>query len=162
MSEDGLLEQLQNVYLALAVIAFLIAGLRHKNETRMFYIGMSWLMVLFFFRELEIKPVGPISSYFDSHAFRWHEGIVTIIFAGIYIWLRPQFIKPIAQYVFSAKCWPYYLAAFLLIMGEVFEKYLHQLYYNQFFEEMSECLGYIILLALAVRAIIKAPSANIK
>lgn len=155
MSEEGLLEQMQNVYLALAAVAFLIGGLKHKAEKRMFYIAMSWLMVLFFFREMVLEPHGPISSYIHSHQFRWHEAILTVIFAGAYVWMRPAYVKPIVQYVLSPKCWLYYFAAFLLVMGEVFERQT-QWYYNQFFEELSECLGYVILLSLGVRSILTA------
>lgn len=152
MSEEGLLEQVQNVYLALAAVAFLIGGIRHNAEKRMFYIAMSWLMVLFFFREMVLEPNGPVSSYIHSHQFRWHEAILTVILAGAYIWMRSSYVKPIVQYVLSPKCWLYYFAAFLLVMGEVFERQ-NQWYYNQFFEEISECLGYVVLLALAVRSI---------
>ncbi|MFK4823995.1 hypothetical protein ACI0FM_04240 [Paenochrobactrum sp. BZR 588] len=155
MSEEGLLEQVQNVYLALAAVAFLIGGLRHHAEKRMFYIAMSWLMVLFFFREMVVEPHGPISSYIHSHQFRWHEAIVTVIFAAIYVWRCPSYVKPVMQYVLSPKCWPYYFAAFLLVMGEVFERQT-QWYYNQFFEELSECLGYVILLVLGVCSILSA------
>lgn len=67
MSEEGLLERVQNLYLALAAFGFFIGGLKHKAESRMFYIAMSWLMVLFFFREMVLEPEGPISSYIRSH-----------------------------------------------------------------------------------------------
>lgn len=82
MGEEGLLENLQLVYLALAALAFLIGGLRSEGPARMFAIGMCMLMLIFFFRELEVEPNGPVSSYIKSHAFRWHEAVLVIGFAA--------------------------------------------------------------------------------
>lgn len=156
MSEEGLLERVQNIYLALAAIAFLIGGLRHQRQERMFYIGMSLLMALFFFRELVVEPQGMITTYIHSHQFRWHEAIFTIAFAGLYVWFRPSYVKPIIHYVLSPKCWPFYVAAILMVMGEFFERQTKLPFY-QFYEEMSECLGYVILLVLGLRSMIKYP-----
>ncbi len=155
MGEDGLLENLQLVYLGLAALAFLIAGLRDEGPERMFAIGMCVLMLIFFFRELEVEPNGPVTGYIKSHAFRWHEAIVVIAFAAIYIFRHTDYVRPVFAFVLSRKAWPFYLAAALILLGEVFEK-MHGFAYNEFFEEVLESLSYFLLLCLGVRSIIAA------
>ena len=79
-------------------------------------------MLIFFFRELEVEPTGPVSGYIKSHAFRWHEAILVIGFAAVYIFLHSAYVRPVLQFVFSRKAWPFYMAAALILFGEVFEK----------------------------------------
>ncbi|WOC15111.1 hypothetical protein MP213Fo_05620 [Pseudochrobactrum sp. MP213Fo] len=157
MSEDGLIENVQLLYLALAAVAFLIGGLRAEGPARMFAVGMAVLMVIFFFRELEVEPTGPLSSYFKSHAFRWHEAALVIAFAGVYIFRRAYYVRPVLQFVFSRKAWPFYLAAALIVLGEVFEK-MHGFAYNEFAEEVLESLSYLLLLCLGMRSIVAPQS----
>lgn len=157
MGEEGLLENLQLVYLALAALAFLIGGLRSEGPARMFAIGMCMLMLIFFFRELEVEPTGPVSSYIKSHAFRWHEAILVIGFAAVYIFLHSAYVRPVLQFVFSRKAWPFYMAAVLILFGEVFEK-MHDYAYNEFWEEVFESLSYFMLLCLGIRSILAAPA----
>lgn len=156
MAETGFVENLQLVYLGLAAIAFLIGGLRVEGPARMFAIGMSVLMWIFFFREFEIEPTGPVSGYIKSHTFRWHEAIVVVAIAGIYIFRRAQYVRPVIEFVLSRKAWPFYLAAVLILTGEVFEK-MHGFTYNEFFEEVLESLSYFMLLCLGVRSIFAQP-----
>ena len=157
MGEEGLLENLQLVYLALAALAFLIGGLRTEGPARMFAIGMCMLMLIFFFRELEVEPTGPVSSYLKSHAFRWHEAVLVIGFAAIYIFRHSGYVRPVLQFVFSRKAWPFYMAAVLILFGEVFEK-MHDYAYNEFWEEVFESLSYFMLLCLGIRSILAAPA----
>ncbi|MBX8800408.1 hypothetical protein [Pseudochrobactrum asaccharolyticum] len=157
MGEEGLLENLQLIYLGLAALAFLIGGLRSEGPARMFAIGMCLLMLIFFFRELEVEPTGPVSGYIKSHAFRWHEAILVIGFAAVYIFLHSAYVRPVLQFVFSRKAWPFYLAAALILFGEVFEK-MDGFAYNEFFEEVLESLSYFMLLCLGVRSIVAAPA----
>lgn len=156
MAETGFVENLQLVYLGLAAIAFLIGGLRVEGPARMFAIGMSVLMWIFFFREFEIEPTGPVSGYIKSHSFRWHEAIVVVAIAAIYIFRRAQYVRPVIEFVLSRKAWPFYLAAVLILTGEVFEK-MHGFTYNEFFEEVLESLSYFMLLCLGVRSIFAQP-----
>lgn len=153
MGEDGLLENLQLVYLGLAALAFLIGGLRTEGPARMFAIGMCVLMLIFFFRELEVEPTGAITGYFKSHAFRWHEAVLVIGFAAIYVFRHSNYVRPVVAFVFSRKAWPFYLAAALILLGEVFEK-MHQISFNEFVEEVMESLSYFLLLCLGVQSII--------
>lgn len=157
MGEEGLLENLQLIYLGLAALAFLIGGLRSEGPARMFAIGMCLLMLIFFFREFEIEPTGPVSSYIKSRAFRWHEAIVVIGFAAIYIFRRTHYVRPALQFVFSRKAWPFYMAAGLILLGEVFEK-MDSFAYHEFFEEVLESLSYFTLLCLGIRSILAAPA----
>jgi hypothetical protein len=157
MGEEGLLENLQLIYLGLAALAFLIGGLRSEGPARMFAIGMCLLMLIFFFRELEVEPTGPVSGYIKSHAFRWHEAILVIGFAAVYIFLHSAYVRPVLQFVFSRKAWPFYLAAALILFGEVFEN-MDGFAYNVFFEEVLESLSYFMLLCLGVRSIVAAPA----
>lgn len=156
MGEDGLLENLQLIYLGLAALAFLIGGLRVQGPARMFAIGMCVLMLIFFFRELEVEPTGLITGYFNSHGFRWHEAILVIGFAAVYIFRKPNYVRPVVAFVLSRKAWPFYLAAALILLGEVFEK-MHGLSYNEFVEEVMESMSYFLLLCLGVQSILALP-----
>lgn len=156
MGEEGLLENLQLVYLGLAALAFLIGGLRSEGPARMFAIGMCLLMLVFFFREFEIEPTGPISSYIKSRAFRLHEAIFVIGFAAIYIFRHTDYVRPAMKFVFSRHAWPFYMAAVLIFFGEFFEK-MDGYAYNEFVEEVLESLSYFTLLCLGIRSIIAVP-----
>lgn len=153
MGEEGLLENLQLVYLGLAAAVFLIGGLRAQESERMFAIGMSVLMLIFFFRELEVEPTGTITTYLKSSAFRWHEAVVVIVFAAVYIYRRSDYVRPVFGFIFSRKAWPFYFAAALIILGEVFEK-MHGFAYNEFVEEVLESLSYFMLLCLGVQSVL--------
>ena len=157
MGEEGLLENLQLVYLGLAALAFLIGGLRSEGPARMFAIGMCLLMLIFFFREFEVEPTGPVSSYIKSHAFRWHEAVVVVAIAAVYIFRHSDYVRPALKFVFSRQAWPFYMAAALILLGEVFEK-MHGYAYNEFVEEVLESLSYFMLLCLGIRSILAVPA----
>ncbi|WP_439272573.1 hypothetical protein [Pseudochrobactrum sp. HB0163] len=155
MGEEGLLENLQLVYLGLAALAFFVAGLRDEGPERMFAIGMCVLMLIFFFRELEVEPDGLLTGYIKSRAFRWHEAFVVIAVAAFYIFRHKNYVRPVMHFILSGKAWPFYLAAMLLLLGEVFER-MDGFAYNEFLEEVFESLSYFLLLCLGVRSIICA------
>ncbi|MBK3745937.1 hypothetical protein G3A39_43095 [Paraburkholderia aspalathi] len=155
MGEEGLLENLQLVYLGLGAFAFLFGGMRLQGPARMFAIGMCLLMLIFFLRELEIAPTDAVSDYLNTAAFRWHETFVVVGIAAIYIFRRSEYVLPVLRFVFSLKAWPFYLAAALVLLGEVFEK-MHGFAYNEFIEEVLESLSYFLLLCLGVQSILSA------
>lgn len=151
MSEQGLIENIQLLYLGLAALGFFIGALRLRAEPRMFLTGMAVLMLVFFFRELEVEPVGGVSSYLKSRAFRWHEAFVVLLIAGTYIFSKKQYLRAVIGFIFSRAAWPFYLAAGFVLLGEVFEK-MYGFSYHEFAEEMLESLSYLLLLCLAVHA----------
>lgn len=156
-SEAGPVEILQECYLGLAAIGFLIGGLRHRAETRMFLIGMAVLMVVFLLRELDLEPVGVITTYMDSRYFRLHETIVVIIIAGVYIFMRPNYLKSIFKFLASKQASLFYLAAALAVLGEIFEK-MRGFPLNELFEEVFEAASYLLLLCLALRSMFYEPA----
>lgn len=156
-SEAGLIEILQEIYLGLAAIGFFIAGLRHRAETRMFLIGMAVLMAVFLLRELDLEPVGVITTYMDSRYFRLHETVLVILIAAIYIFMRPNYLKPIFKFLASKQASLFYLAAVLAILGEIFEK-MRGFPLNELFEEVFEAASYLLLFCLALRSMFYKPA----
>lgn len=151
LGEEGLLEDLQEIVLLLATILFFTAAVYQQGPDRMFVVGMGILCALFFFREWSFEPIGAISYYINSKEFRWHEAVAVIIIAGIYALLRPHYILPIIKFVLSPKAWLFYVAVLLLVASHLYENYSSSVYY-EYYEEMLELSGYLVVLMLAIRA----------
>lgn len=151
LGEEGIIENLQEIVLCLTAIIFFSAAVNHSGPDRMFIIGMGILSILFFFREWSFEPVGVISHYIDSISFRIHEAVVVVAIAVIYAALRPHYILPIIRFVLSPKAWLFYVAALFLLASHLYENYSSSIYY-EYYEEMLELGGYLIVLMLAVRA----------
>lgn len=151
LGEEGLIENLQEIVLCLAAILFFSAAVNQSGADRMFVVGMGILSILFFFREWSFEPVGVISHYLDTTAFRIHEAVVVIVIAAIYAALRPHYILPIIQFILSPRAWLFYVAALVLGASHLYENYSSSIY-NEYYEEMLELCGYLIVFMLAVRA----------
>lgn len=149
MAEDGLIETQQLLVLAAAALAFFLGGMRSHEAPRMFAVGLCVLILVFFFRELEVEPTGPLSSYLKSRAFRWHEAFIVGLIATIYIRRHSDYVRPVMQFIFSRQAWLFHLSAALVIFGEVFEK-MHGFVYHQLVEEIMESQSYLLLLCLGI------------
>lgn len=151
-SEDGLLEQLQNILLLLATLVFAIRAYRSHTVDRAICVGAALLCILFFFREAEFPPDAPFAAYLSSRAFRWHEALVIFAIVVPYAALRWRLAPYLIRYVASRQAWPFYLAAILLVIGYWFDKFgsrYMDLYASRFWEELAESVAYCLLVLAA-------------
>ena len=161
LDESGPIETVQLVYLTGAFLLFLAAAAILSGAERMFCVAMAMLGFIFFFRELEVDKVGPISTYFESKSHRVHETILIVVIATVYLILRWRLVGDVTRFVFSKSAWPFYVAALLLLIGAVFD-ILHGSVPNQIKEEIFECSSYLALLLIAMSICYQQPAAVIR
>lgn len=148
LDESGAIETFQLAYLAGAAVLFFAAGMMRARASRMFCIGMAVLCTVFFFRELEIDKIGPITGYLNSKIFRVHEAILVVGLALAYLVFRWQFVGEVARFVFSKAAWPFYVAAVFLLIGAYCDTQ-HGTVAMQIKEEIFESASYLSLLVIA-------------
>ncbi|UXN59980.1 hypothetical protein [Phyllobacterium zundukense] len=161
LDESGPIEIVQLVYLAGTFLLFLAAVAISSGAERMFCATMAMLCFIFFFRELELDKVGPISNYLESKAHRVHETILIALIAIVYLVSRWRLVGGILRFVFSKPAWPFYVAALLLLAGAIFD-ILHGSVPNQIKEEIFECSSYLALLLIAASICCQQPVAVIR
>jgi hypothetical protein len=156
LDESGPIETVQLVYLAGAFFLFLAAAALLSGAERMFCVAVAMLCFIFFFRELEMDKVGPISGYLESKAHRVHETILVALVAIVYLVLRWRLAGGVFRFVFSKAAWPFYVAALLLLAGAIFD-IVHGSVPNQIKEEIFECSSYLALLLIAASICFQLP-----
>ena len=161
LDEFGPIETVQLFYLAGAFSLFLAAAAILSGAERMFCVAMAMLSFIFFFRELEVDKVGPISNYLESKTHRVHETILVALIAIIYLVLRWRLVGDILRFVFSKSAWPFYVAGVLLLAGAIFDIF-HGPVPNQIKEEIFECSSYLALLLIALTICYHQPAAILR
>ncbi|TKT74896.1 hypothetical protein [Aquamicrobium sp. LC103] len=144
--EEGPLETSQEVFLLIAAIAFGAAAFHERQAGRMAAFGACVLSVVFFLRELELPVSGPVTAYLNSHAFRWHEGIVVAAIAIPYLAARWRYIPAYVDYLRKLHAWPYVLTAVLLLVGEFLDGRYSLAgieHLPMFLEETAETVAYL-------------------
>jgi hypothetical protein len=151
-SEAGLMEQSQNIVLLAATIIFLLAACRSRAIDRAVGVNAGLLCGLLFFREIEFPPTAPFASYLSSQAFRLHEALVVLAILVPYALVRWRLVPELFRYSLSRRAWPFHAAAALLLIGYGFDKYGVRylgLPVSKFWEELAECISYLILMLTA-------------
>ncbi len=161
LDESGTIETVQLVYLAGGALLFFAAAATLSGAERMFCVAMAMLGLVFFFRELEVDKVGPITTYLESKSHRIHEALVVAAVAIGYMVFRWSLVGSVMRFVFSKSAWPFYVASILLLAGAIFD-ILHGSVSNQIKEEIFECLSYLALLFIAGAICYQQPSAAIR
>lgn len=148
LDESGPIETFQLIYLAGAAVLFFAASMTQSKASRMFTLGMSVLCVVFFFRELEVEKIGPVTNYLNSKKFRIHEAILVFVPALIYLAFFWRYVADIVRFIFSKSAWPFYVAGVFLLMGAYFD-IMHGPVDMHIREEISESASYLALLIIA-------------
>ncbi|WP_182086875.1 hypothetical protein [Aureimonas sp. ME7] len=151
-TENGPLEWTQEVFLLVAAVFSVGSMVSLRKAERLAAFLATVLYVVFLLRELELPPIGPITRYLGSHAFRWHEMVAVVLITVPYLVARRHCLREIAAYGLSFRGWPFAVAAGFVFLGAYFDgspMFDGIAYLGTFLEETAELLGYGVLAVAA-------------
>lgn len=152
-NENGLIENLQALTLILTSILFLLNALKKNRNDRLFMLFFAWLTFSFFLREVDVEDfdLPSIIIFLGGHGVGRNTmlalGFLTIIF--FYIKERKFYNPLIKKFALSFEGVLIIQSAIFLVCSDFFEK-SHSLAYHQFYEELFELYGYLLLLIAAL------------
>ncbi|MBB3936402.1 hypothetical protein [Aureimonas phyllosphaerae] len=150
--ENGPLEWVQEAALLAAAVfsGAAAAGLRGPERIAAYLATLLYLV--FLLRELELPPVGPVTTYLASDAFRWHEALALVVLVLPCLVRGWRHWRTFLAYGLSLRGWPFAVAAGLVGLGAVFDGAPHfagVAWLGTFLEETAELLGYVVLATAA-------------
>lgn len=156
-AENGIIETLQAVLLALACILFLASAVWEKGSGRLVILFCSLLCYGFVLREVDVETfdIPDLFILLGSGAGRNASlalGLILLCLCALFAGFREQFRQGLA---FARSRSGLLLLAGIgfLLLGDVFEKeVLGSFRHHVFYEEMSELLGDMMILLSAVYA----------
>ncbi len=157
--ENGLMENLQVICLAISCLLFFQSGLRLQFTLRYVAFFFSWLSFAFVLRELDIEKLDVPDIVILFGAGKGRAVFLIPLFAVLFYLAKNirHYLKNLLVYISSATGIYIMLAAVLLISGWPLDKAAVDIPYRVFFEEMFELAGYYFL---TIAALIS--SANLK
>lgn len=151
--ENGPLENLQAVLLAISCIVFLAPVVMQKESEKLTLIFCSLLCYSFAVRELDVERfnVPEVVKFIGSGIGRNISLVVGFTILVMYAGFKFSYYKKIGILFLRSRPGILLMAGgLLLVIGDVFEKrhFLH----HAFFEELFELLGYVSILLSAFAA----------
>ena len=148
-AEDGLIENIQASFLAIACLVYLAVAVLDKKSKTLILLFCSLLCYGFVLRELDVEKLNVpsviklIGSGVGRNASVGAAFVAILIYVGVsgfthHIKTAVAFFKTKSGLLLLA-------AAVFLFVGEFFEKQT-ELSFHVFYEEMFELLGYIFIL----------------
>lgn len=145
--EEGPLEVLQLVLLAVAALAFAAAIPRATGAAQLIASGAASLSLMFFFREFETPVDNPVLDFMS------HDSFLYLLFAALGAFMLTQayrnriHIPAFFGWLIRIEFWPFLLGGTLLVAAEVFEQF-----HLQSVEEFLEIDGHFVIAATAIAA----------
>ena len=155
-AEDGFLENVQAILLAISCLVFLAPIALRKEPGKLVYAFCSLLCYSFVVRELDVEHLNvPQAVKFIGSGVGRNASLV-LAFSAILIYALANFSyykKACLEFIWSRPGMLLILGGVLLQIGDMFEKN-YGLQYHVFYEEFSEVAGYFLILlsALAVNS----------
>lgn len=152
-SENGPLENIQAILLAVSALVFLIYAVRDKSSARLILLSCFWLCFSFVLRELDVERLDVHNALKFIGAGIGRNIMLAVGFLALLIRAVTRFSyykKAVLPFLRSKPGILLMLGGLLLIVGDVFEN-SHSIIHNAFFEEIFELFGCcsILLSALA-------------
>ena len=148
-AEDGLIENIQASFLAIACLVYLAVAVLDKQSKTLILLFCSLLCYGFVLRELDVEKLNVPSAIKFMGSGVGRNASVGAAFAAILIYVGfsgfTQHVKTAVAF-FKVKSGALLLvAAVFLFVGEFFEKQT-EMVFHVFYEEMLELLGYLFIL----------------
>ena len=153
--ENNLIENIQAGVLIFNSILFLLAAFK-KRDDRLLMLFFSWLMFSFFLREVDVEKFNlpAIIIFLGGHGIGRNSmlaiGFLTIIF--FYFKKPKEYNQLFKKYAFTFEGLLIAQAAVWLFISDFCEK-SHALAYHQYYEELFELYGYLLLFFAALSAL---------
>lgn len=150
--ENGLLENLQALCLALSCLIFFVAGLRLQLTLRYVVFFFSWLSFVFLLRELDIEKLDVPNIVIMFGAGKGRAIFLIPLFAVMFYIVKNSrhYLVNFKVYLFSAMSAYIVLSALFLIASWPFDKALIDIPHRVFIEETVELAGYYFLTIAAI------------
>lgn len=152
-AENGWLENLQVLYLALAAIGFALSGRVLTDRHRLLFYFLSMISVLFIIREVEFGDFA-IPQWMKFMLAGAGRALFYLVTIALFIKQAGEFREYWDRrhtYFRMAVFW--YLVAsgiFLVLFSLTLDRQLIEVKHHQLFEELSEAIAYFWLLGAAV------------
>ncbi|MGI9405357.1 MAG: hypothetical protein ACR2O4_03210 [Hyphomicrobiaceae bacterium] len=151
--EQGVLEVTQLLLIAIAFVAFLVTALRGKGAGRTAAVALVGLCACFFYRELDLGALGvsgPLATLSKSSVRDLVLAVGVLILLG-YVVLHRSDIPSWWRLATRSDAWPLFCAAILMSIGILLNATLKGDLQAQFWEELVEFNGYVLLVLAAAR-----------
>lgn len=160
-NENGLLENIQVVLLALSIAVFGLQLYLKKNSHCVFALAGSFLCLVFILRELDVEKLDVpqviilLGSGLGRNVLMAGLGISLFVYAVIKF---RSILKFLPQFFFETSSLTILVGLLFLVSGGVFDKGAVDLTYYQFFEEVLEVTGYYLMFTGAVLGLFSSSS----
>lgn len=161
-AENGVIENLQAVVLAISCITFLVLGLREKAPAKLILLFCTLLCYSFLLRELDVERLNVHEAFKVIGSGIGRNITLVIGFTAMAFFAASKFNlykKAGIQFIKSKPGVLLLSAGMFLIIGDVFEK-SRTVIHHVFFEESFELLGYCLILISALAVKFKAVSSS--
>lgn len=147
-SNEGPLEVVQLVVLALVAVSFIALIFRLRHASRLIASGAAALCILMFFREFETPLRHPTLDFMASDSMLYYLSVVLSAFILIQVFLNWSHMPAFLGWLTRVEWWPFLFAGILFIAGNRFEMAnLPEI------EEVLELNGYVALAITATAAL---------
>ena len=151
--ENGLLENLQAILLAISCIIFMTYSVFLEKRSSLILLSFSLLCLTFFLREVSLEDfdIPEVLIYLGSGSYK-HIVLRSLwVLIALFIVLDFRNMKKLAGYYILSKAGILVLiCACLLYASDIFERWFKEANNSQFFEELLEFNGYYFLFWSAV------------
>ncbi len=161
-SENGPLENIQAIVLAISTLVFLVSAVQDKSSARLILLSCSWLCFSFVLRELDVERLDVHNALKFIGAGIGRNAMLAVGFLVLLVRAVTRFSyykKAVLLFLRSKPGILLMLGGLLLIVGDVFEN-SHSIIHNAFFEEIFELCGFcsILLSAFASHPALTRPA----
>ncbi len=146
-SENGPVENLQLLFLAVAAVVFGGLAFRLTHAARLVALGAGALCLQFFFREFRTPIPNPILEFLSSSQFLALLAAALGALILIQIYLNWAHIPALITWLVRFEWWPFLLGGILLVVSDLFEKT-----HLELVEEMIELNASVVFAIIAARA----------
>jgi len=151
--ENGVLENIQVILLALTILVFAIQLYKRKDSHPVFSLAGAFLCIVFILRELDVEEldVPQIFILLGSGTGRNILMAALGILLAVYALKNQHSIRQfLPAFFFETSSLTILMGMLFLVFGGLFDKNIIETEYYQFFEEIFEVTGYFLIFAGAV------------
>ena len=147
-SNEGPLEAVQLVVLAVVALSFIALIYRVRHAARLVASGAAALSILLFFREFETPFRDPTLDFMSSDPMLYYLSVVLSVFVVTQVSLNWSHMPAFLGWLGRFEWWPFLFAGVLLVVGRRFE-----MAHMAVVEEVLELDGYLVLAIIATAAL---------
>ncbi|MCB1490153.1 MAG: hypothetical protein KDJ88_22170 [Bauldia sp.] len=146
--EDGPIETVQLIMLALAGGGFLVLIPRLRHGARIVVSGAAAICIMFFFREFETPVHNAVLDFMSHDGFLWILAAALGVFLAIQIHLNWAHVPAFLGWLVRLEWWPWIVGGSILLISSVFEA-MHM----EVIEELLELNADVVFALIAFTAL---------